>query len=51
MVNILFTKVFNKFTEQYMIVPRVVNQQMLDYDAFCEYLADGSTVTALMCRL
>ena len=46
MVNVLFTKVFNKFTEQYMIVPRVVNQQTLDYDAFCEYLADGSTVTA-----
>lgn len=46
MVNVLFTKVFNKLTEQYMIVPRVVNQQTLDYDAFCEYLADGSTVTA-----
>ena len=46
MVNVLFTKVFNKLTGQHMIVPRVVNQQTLDYDAFCEYLADGSTVTA-----
>ena len=46
MVNVLFTKVFNKLTGQHMIVPRVVNQQTLHYDAFCEYLADGSTVTA-----
>ena len=29
-----------------MVIPRLVNQQTLDFNAFCEYLADGSTVTA-----
>ena len=29
-----------------IVVPRLVNQQSLDFNALCEYLADGSTVTA-----
>jgi len=29
-----------------IIVPRIVNQQSLDFNELCEYLADGSTVTA-----
>ena len=29
-----------------IVVPRIVNQQSLDFNALCEYLADGSTVTA-----
>ena len=29
-----------------IVVPRLVNQQVLDFNALCEYLADGSTVTA-----
>ncbi len=33
-------------TDEDIIVPRIVNQQTLDFNALCEYLADGSTVTA-----
>lgn len=29
-----------------IVVPRLVRQQSLDFNALCEYLADGSTVTA-----
>lgn len=29
-----------------IIIPRLVNQQSLDFNELCEYLADGSTVTA-----
>ena len=36
----------NKLINEKMVVPRLVNQQTLDYDAFCDYLAQGSTVTA-----
>lgn len=33
-------------TNEDIIIPRLVNQQSLDFNALCEYLADGSTVTA-----
>lgn len=33
-------------TDEDIIIPRLVNQQSLDFNALCEYLADGSTVTA-----
>ena len=33
-------------TNEDIVIPRIVNQQALDFNALCEYLADGSTVTA-----
>ena len=36
----------NKLIGEKMVTPRLVNQQVLDYDAFCDYLAQGSTVDA-----
>ena len=36
----------NKLIGEKIVTPRLVNQQNLDYDAFCDYLAQGSTVTA-----
>lgn len=33
-------------TDEDIVIPRLVNQQTLDFNALCEYLADGSTVTA-----
>ena len=33
-------------TNEDIVIPRLVNQQSLDFNALCEYLADGSTVTA-----
>ncbi len=36
----------NKLIGEKIVTPRLVNQQTLDYDAFCDYLAQGSTVTA-----
>ena len=36
----------NKLIGEKIVTPRIVNQQNLDYDAFCDYLAQGSTVTA-----
>lgn len=46
MLNVQFTKVFNRLIEQYIVTPRLVNQQTLEYNKLCDYLADGSTVTA-----
>ena len=36
----------NKLIGEKIVTPRLVNQQTLDYDTFCDYLAQGSTVTA-----
>lgn len=36
----------NKLIGEKIVTPRIVNQQTLDYDTFCDYLAQGSTVTA-----
>ena len=41
-----FYKVHNHLTDEDIVMPRLVNQQLLDFNALCEYLADGSTVTA-----
>jgi hypothetical protein len=46
MLNVQINKLFNHLIEEFMVIPRLVNQQTLDFNAFCEYLADGSTVTA-----
>ena len=40
------TKVHNYLTNEDIVIPRLVNQQTLDFNGLCEYLADGSTVTA-----
>ena len=45
-LNVQFYKVTNALINEDIIVPRLVNQQSLDFNAMCEYLADGSTVTA-----
>lgn len=45
-LNVQFFKLHNHLTNEDIIVPRLVNQQTLDFNAVCEYLADGSTVTA-----
>ena len=36
----------NRLIGEKIVTPRLVNQQTLDYDTFCDYLAQGSTVTA-----
>lgn len=46
MLNVQFYKVHNHLNDEDIVVPRIVNQQSLDFNALCEYLADGSTVTA-----
>ena len=45
-LNVQFYKVHNHMTNEDIVIPRIVNQQALDFNALCEYLADGSTVTA-----
>jgi len=45
-LNVQFTKLFNTLINESIVTPRLVNQQVLEFDEFCEYLADGSTVTA-----
>jgi len=45
-LNVQFYKLFNHLIDEYVVIPRLVNQQSLDFNALCEYLADGSTVTA-----
>lgn len=46
MLNVQFIKYLNQMINEEIVVPRLVNQQSLDFNALCEYLADGSTVTA-----
>jgi hypothetical protein len=46
MLNVQFYKVTNALINEDIVVPRLVNQQSLDFNALCDYLADGSTVTA-----
>ena len=48
-LNVQFYKVHNHLTDEDIVIPRIVNQQSLDFNALCEYLADGSTVTAADC--
>ena len=45
-LNVQMYKVHNFLTNEDLIMARLVNQQVLDFNALCEYLADGSTVTA-----
>ena len=46
MLNVQFYKTYNRLIEQYIVSSRLVNQQTLEYNKLCDYLADGSTVTA-----
>ena len=45
-LNVQFYKTFNRLIEQSIVSTRLVNQQTLEYNKLCDYLADGSTVTA-----
>ena len=45
-LNVQFSKYHNHLIDEDMVIPRLVNQQTLNFDKLCEYLADGSTVTA-----
>lgn len=45
-LSVQMTKVHNYLTNEDIVIPRLVNQQTLDFNGLCEYLADGSTVTA-----
>ena len=36
----------NHLTNEDIVIPRLVHQQTMDFNQLCEYLADGSTVTA-----
>lgn len=45
-LNVQFQKLHNVLTKEDIIVPRIVNQQTLEFNELCEYLADGSTITA-----
>lgn len=45
-LNVQFYKVHNYLTNEDIVIPRLVNQQSLDFNGLCDYLADGSTVTA-----
>lgn len=45
-LNVQFYKIHNKMINEDIVVPHLVSQQSLDFNGLCEYLADGSTVTA-----
>jgi len=45
-LNVQMYKVHNYLTNEDIVMARLVNQQVLDFNALCDYLADGSTVTA-----
>ena len=45
-LSVQLHKLFNHLINENVVIPRLVNQQTLDFNAFCDYLADGSTVTA-----
>ena len=45
-LSVKFNKLHNYLLDEDIVIPRLVNQQTLDFDKLCNYLADGSTVTA-----
>ena len=45
-LNVQMVLSSNKLLGEKIVTARLVNQQTLDYDTFCDYLAQGSTVTA-----
>lgn len=45
-LKVQFQKLHNHLTNEDIVIPRVVDQQEMDFNSLCEFLADGSTVTA-----
>lgn len=46
MIQIQFVKNKNAMLNEDIVTARIVNMQSMDFDEWCEFLADGSTVTA-----
>ena len=46
MISTQFFKTFNKMINEDIVTARIVNMQTMEFDDWCEHLADGSTVTA-----
>lgn len=46
MIQTQFFKTFNKLLNEDIVTARIVNMQSMDFDDWCDYLADGSTLTA-----
>ena len=46
MISVQFTKTKNAMINEDIVTPRIVNMQSMEFDEWCEHLADGSTVTA-----
>ena len=45
-LNVLFNKYHNKLVDEDIIVPRLVNQETMEFQKFCEVIADGSFASA-----
>ena len=45
-LNVQMIKYHNQMIDEDIVVPRLVNQQSMSFNELCDYLADGSTVTA-----
>lgn len=46
MIQVQFIKSRNGILGEVIVTPRIVNMQNMDFQDWCEHLADGSTVTA-----
>lgn len=46
MITIQFFKQRNPLINEELVQPRIVNMQSMEFNEWCEHLADGSTVTA-----
>ena len=46
MISTLFVKSKNVMLNEDIVTARIVNMQTMEFDDWCEHLADGSTVTA-----
>ncbi len=44
-MNVSFVKMFNQMKNENIVVPRIVQKGTLDFNDFCEYLADGTTIS------
>ena len=49
MISIQFFKQRNTLINEELVQPRIVNMQSLEFNEWCNHLADGSTVTAADC--
>ena len=45
-LNVLFNKYHNSLLGEDIIVPRLVNQETMEFQKFCEVIADGSFASA-----